>query len=110
MIDCGNHDPFSCRCDCHTTGAVHIINCCYSCSNCGKNRITDIEAHREACKLKCAQCGSTENVHTYTPGCVWYFHYCDNCKDEVKKYNATPGVKKLEHVAILCRGCEEKKA
>lgn len=44
---------FECHCDCHryAEGVVHhIINCCWSCSKCGKKRIIDIESHREVCR------------------------------------------------------------
>ena len=31
----GEHDLDVCTCDCHVTGAIHVVACCVQCPTCG---------------------------------------------------------------------------
>lgn len=42
-----HHDPDACTCDCHVTGALHVVACCTPCPTCGLHVVRGREeAHR----------------------------------------------------------------
>lgn len=43
-------DKTECKCSCHTTGAIHIHQCCDQCCECGKRiEFGRMEEHKKYC-------------------------------------------------------------
>lgn len=51
VLDCVR-GPEECWCDCHRTGAKHMVACCFQCEYCGRNIRSFYTNHTKECKNK----------------------------------------------------------